>query len=196
MKNTIHKATVLRRIRRIWLLAGLAGLTGLCAINGMAQQAVQKCNANIPLTRPDSRYELVTPAGSEVRDKVTGLIWQRCVVGMSWNGTTCTGTASSLTWQNALDAARTASKSTVSAATAWRVPNHAELYSLAERACSGLALNAKFFPATPAASLDDSVTWSSSPNMKSNANAWGVNFSDGGDEVEPKSKTYRVRLVR
>ncbi len=168
MKNTVHKAAVLRSIRRVWLLTGL---TGLCAINGMAQaqSGGQVCNVKIPLTRPDSRYELVngtTPAGSEVRDKVTGLIWQRCVVGMSWNGTTCTGTARSLTWQNALDAARTASKGTVSAATAWRVPNHAELYSLAERACSDPAINAKFFPATPAASPDDSVTWSSSPDVR------------------------------
>ncbi len=193
MKNTTHKAAVLRRIRRVWLLAGL---TGLFAISSMAQaqSGGQVGNVKIPLTRPDSRYELVngaTPAGSEVRDKVTGLIWQRCVVGMTWDGATCTGTVSTLTWQNALDAVRTASKSTVSAATFWRVPNHAELYSLAERACSGLTINTTWFPAA----LNESA-WSSSPNAKSNANAWAVNFSNGDDEVAAKTNANRVRLVR
>ncbi len=190
MKNTTNKAVVLHSIRRVCLLAGLFAISSVA----QAQQVQQTCNANIPLTRPDSRYELVsgtTPAGSEVRDKVTGLIWQRCMVDMAWDGTTCTGTAGSLTWQKALDSAHTSRKSAVSAATAWRVPNHAELYSLAERACSGPAINAKFFPATP-----NESAWSSSPNAKSNANAWGVNFRDGDDEIEPKSKTYRVRLVR
>lgn len=105
----------------IWACA-----TSLWGVSGVAQAIT--CKPSIPLSRPDSRYEAVlgsTPADSEVRDKVTGLVWQRCVVGIAWNGTTCTGTASSLTWVNALDAARTATASTAPNATAWRVPNHA-----------------------------------------------------------------------
>jgi hypothetical protein len=175
---------------------------GLQVASAWAQVAQQTCNANIPLTQPDSRYEAVigaTPAGSEVRDKVTGLIWQRCVVGMVWGGSTCTGTASSLTWPNALDAARTATASTVPAATAWRVPNHAELYSLAERACYNPAINTTWFAATPA-----SPTWSSSPKSDYTDRAWFVHFYDGNVSYSGKGNVYfefnadrlRVRLVR
>ncbi len=190
MKNTIHKAAVLRRIRRAWLLAGL---TGLVVFNGVAQAV---CNDKMPLTRPDSRYDEVTgSSGAEVRDKVTGLIWQRCVVGMSWNGATCTGTASSLTWQNALDAARTASKSTVLGATAWRAPNYAELRSLSELACLEPAINTTWFPATP-----PNETWSSSTVATLlNHTAWSIHFGRG-DTVpglgSAAGSAFRVRLVR
>jgi hypothetical protein len=165
----------------------------LLGLSGVAQAA---CNPNIPLTRPDSRYEAVagaTPAGSEVRDKVTGLVWQRCVVGMAWNGTACTGTASNLTWQNALDAARTATASTATtgASATWRVSNHAELYSLAERACYNRAINTTWFPATPSG-----WTWSSSPSANDSAAAWGVSFDVGLGNLAYKSSAYRVRLVR
>ena len=139
-------------------------LVGLLALSRIAQAA---CNANIPLTRPDSRYEAVTgatPAGSEVRDKVTGLVWQRCVVGMLWDGTTCTGTASTHDWQQALEVARNATASTAAtgatgATAAWRVPNIIELFSLGERACYIPAINTTWFPATPT----DRSFWSSSP---------------------------------
>jgi hypothetical protein len=187
MKHTNHKALALHQMRSAWLLAGLF------AISSMAQAT---CNANIPLTHPDSRYEAVagaTPTGSEVRDKVTGLIWQRCVQGMSWGGSTCTGTATatSHSWTAALELARAATPSTVPVATAWRVPSHAELYSLAERACYNPAINTTWFPATP-----PDWTWSSSPIAKYTDSAWLVNFSFGGGNFDSKGSAYRVRLVR
>jgi hypothetical protein len=168
------------------------------AIASLAVSTVAQaiCNVNIPPTRPDSRYEALadaTPAYSEVRDKVTGLVWQRCVVGMAWNATTCTGTPSSLTWQNALDAARTATASTAASggAAAWRVPNHAELYGLAERACYNPAINTTLFPATPA-----EWTWSSSPDVNNSLGAWVVDYSVGWDFYSQKNAARRVRLVR
>jgi hypothetical protein len=182
MKPTIQQQT--RRVA-VW---------GVLLITGMTQVAQATCNVKISLTRPDSRYEAVSgasPADSEVRDKVTGLIWQRCVVGMVWNGTTCTGTASNLTWQQALDAVRTANPSTVPAATAWRVPNHAELYSLAERACVNPAINTTWFLATPS-----DWTWSSSPYANGSGSASLVDFYVGLDGYDSKGSTYRVRLVR
>lgn len=166
--------------------------TTLLVVSTTAQAIT--CKASIPLSRPDSRYEAVlgsTPTGSEVRDKVTGLVWQRCVMGMVWNGTTCTGTASSLTWVNALDAARTATASTVPNASAWRVPNHAELYSLAERACYNPAINTIWFPATPVAGM-----WSSSTSASDPQSAWLVYSYQGLDQVMAKTNIQRVRLVR
>lgn len=170
-------------------------LTGLQAANVWAQiPQAQTCNTNIPLTRPDSRYEVVdnaTPAGSEVRDKVTGLIWQRCVQGMSWTGT-CTGTASTHTWQQALYLAGNATASTAAtgAAAVWRLPNHAELFSLAERACYNPAINTTWFPTTSAAILSN---WSSSPSTSS---AWSVEFYYGSSSTIKIDTAHRVRLVR
>ena len=170
-------------------LAGLAGV-----LYSGAALAVQVCDANIVRTRPDSRYEAVagtTPAGAEVRDKVTGLIWQRCVRGMSWSGSTCTGTASTHTWTAALDQARNATPTSASPATPWRLPNQKELYSLPERACYSPAINSTWFPAEPGG-----WAWSASPIAGYPGSAWSVPFGNGNDYYYSKSGADQVRLVR
>lgn len=157
------------------------------------------CSNSITLTRPDSRYEIVANtsfAGSEVKDKVTGLIWQRCLVGKKWNGSNCILDAAMLnkityTWANALEMARTATPTSATPATAWRVPNHAELYSLSERACSGPAINSVWFPDT-----DAWKTWSSSPLSNYPTYAWVINFDNGNDDGVAKGLEFHVRLVR
>jgi Protein of unknown function (DUF1566) len=184
MKHTTPWAYTLRQAA-FWLAVAL----------GSAAWAQQTCHPNIAKTRPDSRYEAVagaTPAGSEVRDKVTGLVWQRCVQGMAWSGSTCTGMANTHTWVQALDLARTATASTAAADTAWRLPNHAELFSLAERACYGPAINATWFPGTP---TSNSWTWSSSTTGNSDY-AWHVKFDYSDSGYGFNSGDGRVRLVR
>lgn len=178
-------------------------LLGLLGLSGVAQAACTP-NPNIKLTRPDSRYEAVanaTPAGSEVRDMVTGLVWQRCLVGMTWDGTTCTGTASTMTWQDALETARTATASSAAtgAAAVWRVPNLAELVSLADRACASPAINTTWFPAIPL--TPSSLTWSSSTySLASPATEfypWYVTWTYGFVSTANKNTVLgRVRLMR
>jgi Protein of unknown function (DUF1566) len=159
--------------------------------------AQTSCNANLPLTRPNSRYEVVTGSnGVEVRDKVTKLIWQRCAVSQSWDGSGCgfAGFANTYTWTQALDAARTAAPSPVVGASTWRVPNYTELLSLAERACGGntaQSINTYWFPDTPTAE-----TWSSSPAANSANSARLYDFSQHYGYVDAKSASYYVRLVR
>ncbi|MCX8521150.1 MAG: DUF1566 domain-containing protein, partial [Rhodoferax sp.] len=65
--------------------------------------------------------------GAEVTDRRTGLVWARCSLGQSWNGSTCTGTASTHTHEQALAQAQTAN---VGGASGWRLPNVKELASL------------------------------------------------------------------
>ncbi len=154
----------------------------------------QVCPSTIERTRPDSRYEAVsgaTPAGSEVRDKVTGLIWKRCLEGATWSGTACTGAASTFTWVNALDRARTATATTASPASAWRLPNRNELLSLAEIACHNPAINSTWFPNQPSTSA-----WSASPVEDSAGYAWFVYFLNGFDGYDVKSFGLSARLVR
>lgn len=123
----------------------------------------QTCNPNIVRTAPDSRYELVVGSGgSEVLDKKTGLIWQRCSLGQTWNGTTCTGAAIRHTWTDALAQAK-------SLGNGYRLPNIRELKSLTERACMEPAINSKFFPNT----TNDGY-WSASPYGGDDNSAWYV----------------------
>ncbi len=154
----------------------------------------QVCPSTIERTRPDSRYEAVaaaTPAGSEVRDKVTGLIWKRCLEGATWSGTACTGTVSTFTWVNALDRARTATATSASPATAWRLPNRNELQSLAEIACNNPAINSTWFPNQP-----NTSAWSASPNSDVLDGAWVVVFYDGFGGYGFKDNGLSARLVR
>lgn len=80
-----------------------------------------------PLNRPpvpdaDRRFVF---HGSQptMTDTVTGLVWQRCSVGQVWQGTHCEGSATPLSWPDALKAA-------IQAGSGWRLPNIKELMSL------------------------------------------------------------------
>jgi hypothetical protein len=161
-------------------------LLGLLGLSGLAQATCITKNVNILETRPDDRYVVVdVPVGNEVLDTVTKLVWQRCVVGMTWDGKTCINAPTLDNWQSALNRANTA--------TPWRVPNQAELFSLAERACSNPAINTKWFPATPSG-----WAWSSSPLLgrSREGKAMAVSFVYGGATYQSTSNLNHVRLVR
>jgi hypothetical protein len=100
----------------------------------------QSCNQSMVLTKTNSQYS-ISADGTEVRDLKTGLIWQRCTVGMSWDGSTCSGTSTPHNWEDALAYAATQ--------TGWRLPNLKELHSLVERSCANPAINETAFPNTP-----------------------------------------------
>jgi len=171
---------------------GALAATGYLIVWGFMQPVMAACNPNMSRFRPDSRYEVVQGTGGvEVRDKVTSLVWKRCSLGMTWNGTTCTGAATQRTWQQALDAARTATPSAVVGASPWRLPNATELHSLVERACYTPAINTTWFPATPS-----NITWTSSPNKDASSSTWALDFNDGSNDGYSKTSAYFVRLVR
>ncbi len=127
----------------------------------------QTCNPLVPATAPDSRFEVVAGTnGQQVRDRQTNLIWQRCLIGQSWNGSTCSGTASQLSWTDALKNARQYSGSI-----SWRLANIKELQSLVEEQCENLAFNTRVFPGLASGSL-----WSSTP-------VWGSAFREGNSST-------------
>ncbi|WP_230656467.1 Lcl C-terminal domain-containing protein [Psychrobacter sp. I-STPA10] len=99
------------------------------------------CPHDVAVTKPNSRYQILT-SGSEVLDKKTNLIWQRCSLGYTWNGTTCKYDEkigeTTYTWQEALKASQALGNG-------YRLPNIKELESLAERSCSPM-INEKMFP--------------------------------------------------
>lgn len=161
----------------------------LCAFSLQAHAA---CPPQSVPSRPDSRYELVAKsAGGEVRDKITGLIWQRCAVGMAWTGEDCVGTPVGHTWLQALQSASQSLGSVVPGATRWRLPSDSELLSLVERACTHPAINSRWFPSTP-----PNWFWSSSPGGRQSEDAWYADFGDGDGYSGYKNDIAFVRLVR
>jgi hypothetical protein len=123
-----------------------------------------------------------------VTDQATGLQWKRCSEGQTWSGGTCTGTASTHTWQQAL---RLADGASYAGHGDWRLPNIKELSSIVERACYEPAIDLAVFPATPS-----NYFWSASPDAYNSFNAWNVTFYTAFDGNLSKSNNYHVRLVR
>ena len=158
-------------------------LTAALLALSVAAQA-QTCNPAIPRKAPDSRYT-VQAGGVEVLDTQTGLVWQRCSLGQSWNGSTCAGSAGVYTWQSALQAARDLGNG-------WRVPNFKELQSLVEEACYSPAINETLFPAT----ATGTYYWTSSPVAGDGSSAWIVYFGYGSTSYGGKYNSYYVRVVR
>jgi hypothetical protein len=121
--------------------------------------------------------------GAEVTDKRTGLVWARCSVGQSWNGSTCTGSVSSLTHEAALQHA--------AGQGSWRLPSVKELASLADRGCSYPAIDVTAFPGAPSVKY-----WSSSPHVGFFDSAWVVSFDIGSARNNSRNEYEAVRLVR
>lgn len=153
----------------------------LASVSGISYAV---CNTTITPTAPNSRYQLLNNA-TEVKDLKTNLIWQRCSLGQTWSGTSCTGTATQYTWADALKTAQSIGGS-------WRLPNIKELQSLVERACSAPAINEAIFSNT-----SSDAYWSSSMYPHDSDFVFIVNFKFGGDgNFYFKSGNYYVRLIR
>ena len=126
-----------------------------------------------------------TNNGAEVKDSVTGLIWKRCLEGMNWSGTACTGEALQLDRATALSHAKDQSD--------WRLPSVEELESILEEPPKPATIDATAFPNT-----QKGWHWSSSRVVYDTNSefGWAVFFGAGyvGD-MRRHEGTY-VRLVR
>ena len=148
----------------------------------------------------DSRY-LVIGDGDIVRDLETGLDWQRCSIGQTWNGTTCLGDATSLPWDEAVAAA----------ANGFSLPSVSQLRSLVYCSSTGAydsngddfpfckqktayeipTINQEAFPNTTVFSFHWSATEGSLEG-----DAWFVDFFFGGAGQDLAFFPHYARLVR
>ncbi len=159
-----------------------------CILFAAGVPAEHICKTNsIPASTPDSQ---LIDNGDTVTDSKTGLMWKKCVEGLS--GTHCeNGSADSFTWQQALQQPRTVNNAGGFADyTDWRLPNINELISIVEEQCSDPAINLSRFPNTPS-----SVVWSGSPVAVSDY-AWSVGFGSGSSDFSIRDTSISVRLVR
>ena len=167
------------------LMLRFAAFVMLALFSPWAQ--AQTCVAGIQASNPTSVY-VIDSANGTVTDTRTGLMWDRCARGLS--GVSCaTGTASTITWQAALNAAATIGA--YKGYNDWRLPNLKELRSLVEECRVNPSINEFTFPNTPA-----SFFWSGSPVAGGATIAWGVYFYDGDAYFDSRGFAYQVRLVR
>ncbi len=166
-------------------------LSALAVCMGLVSQeaGAVTCEPGRLPSNPDTAYTFL--ANGTATHAPTGLMWKRCSEGQNWDGSTCTGTANSYTWRQALAAASTSSFADY---TDWRLPNVKELRSLVEECRYNPAINDAIFPATPF-----QVFWSSSPQI--NYSGWGdwswtVDFSGGTDSYSERFTNWPARLVR
>lgn len=137
-------------------------------------------------SNPTSVYVIDSVNGT-VTDTRTGLMWDRCPLGVS--GVNCTAFPPSFNWQAALNAAATVG--TYKGFNNWRLPNRNELASLVDECKLNPTINDVAFPGSLSFPF-----WSSSPSAFDAASAWRVDFEQGGTFVDLRSNTNRVRLVR
>ena len=181
-RSVIIKIT---RTRVRWTLtigAALLATSATADIPSAAGACAYVDDHEVVETTPSS-YFTALEGGAVVRHEPTGLEWRRCAEGMSWNGTGCTGSANTWTWQGALQHA--------DAVSGWRLPNLNELHSIVERCRMDPAVNQQVFPGTPSSDF-----WSASPYAGLSGYAWLVFFRNGYDYWLIKSNILRVRLVR
>jgi hypothetical protein len=125
-----------------------------------------------------------------VTDNKTGLMWQKCTHGQV-PGPTCSGTASTYTWSQALSYCNGLQLPSTNLVKDWRLPNLRELESLTDYTSDSPTIDSTFFPNTVLADYWSSTTVAGYPNQ-----AWTLDFYIGISEVYSKPSGYYARCVR
>ena len=129
--------------------------------------------------------------GSEVLDNKTGLTWQRCALGMFWDGGTCTGRATGHTYDDALAQSKTIARNS---GKGWRLPNLDELKSIVDVNRTHPSIDTTAFPGTPPV---NSWFWTSTSHDGSSYHNSNVFFGYGTvGKSSHDVDDNRVRFVR
>lgn len=144
----------------------------------------QTCKQGNPSSTPLNRFQF--HKNGTISDKRSGLIWMRCSLGQTWNGNSCQGPLSKLTW---LQAAEKAANSTF-ANRKWRLASVSELSGIIELRCENPAINLVLFPNTPA-----SHYWTATTFVNQSSSHWLVQFRYGENHTDKDSAMAFVRLV-
>ncbi|MDX1812479.1 MAG: DUF1566 domain-containing protein, partial [Gammaproteobacteria bacterium] len=152
----------------------LYGILSISISNTFADQ----CDSTVPGHYPD-RY--IDNNDGTISDKMTGLMWSKCIMGMTWDGSRnlCISKfengqekrAVKLNWQDSLKYVTLVNASNYLNYSDWRLPNIKELASILDVAClanlHAMALDLDYFDVYTLSSDHTSATttyWSSTPH--------------------------------
>lgn len=161
----------------------------LCFPASLHTAQAQTCNTNMAASTPDSQF--LDNNNGTVTDRKTGLMWKKCVEGVSGSNCDSGSPGGFFTWQAALQQPGVINSSGFAGYHDWRLPNIKELRSIVEERCYEPAINLNLFPNTPS-----SVVWSGSPHAYDLYYAWVVNFINGNSDNDYRNDVSHVRLVR
>jgi len=144
----------------------------------------QTCKKGLPVSTSLIHFQI--HKNGTIRDKLSGLTWMRCSLGQTWNGKSCQGQLSKLTW---LQAAEKAADSNF-ANRKWRLASVSELSGIVELRCENPAINLNLFPNTPATHY-----WTATTFVSQASNHWLVHFRFGENHTDKDTALASVRLV-
>ncbi len=150
---------------------------------------IQRCNSQAVLSAPISRFK--QDLQGNILDTKTGLIWKRCVAGLS--GQYCDeGEALKMSWIQALMyAEKLTNNETEPLVTSWRLPNVKELQSTVETQCEEPALNPFAFPNVPMANA-----WTSTPHQFFADSSYYIQYQNSIIFYGSREEQLNVHLVR
>ncbi len=146
--------------------------------------------SQMPSSTPDERFDDL--GNGTIRDKVTGLMWKKCIQGLS--GADCTtGAAIKKSWKDAL---QDASSENFAGHDDWRLPNKNELFSIVESRCANPSINENIFP-----NVGSVNHWTSTPVYEHDTaeKAVRVYFANGDtntSSINGAGREEMFRLVR
>jgi len=129
-----------------------------------------------------------TLSGGEARDGASGLLWQRCSLGLTWTANGCTGERTGLNLANAKTAA-------LAAGGGWRLPTVDELYDLVDEGCGEPPVDVSAFPDLGGTLDIEESFWTSTEAGMLNM-VYQVDFATGLADARSQGYALSVRLVR
>lgn len=157
----------------------------LCSFLADAANREQRCKQYKVQATPSTDF-IINNNGT-VTHKTTGLIWKRCVEGMS--GQQCAGKMEKHYGEDVL--IKDTKFPHFASNSNWRVPSIEELKSITENQCKYPALNDEVFPNAPSVQH-----WSSSRDENSEDTVWVMYVSSGHPVKLRLGVKLAVRLVR
>jgi hypothetical protein len=136
--------------------------------------------------RPQTRFIL---RGAEAVDTKTGLIWQRCSLGMTWDGKRgCVGEIMPVDLDEAI-------KRVEKLGGKWRVPSGPELESIIDRSCGSPVVDVSVFPDIQKNEDGEADYWTTNPVGMANL-YYFFDFMSGQADGHTRGFQLAVRLVR
>ncbi len=137
-------------------------------------------------TRSQTRFLL---RGGEALDTKTGLIWQRCSLGMTWDSKRgCLGEVMSVGLDDA-------TKKAAELGGKWRVPSGPELESLIDRSCGSPVVDTSVFPDIKKDEDGEADYWTTNPVGMAGL-YYFFDFVSGQADGHTRGFQLSVRLVR